>query len=242
MSQWTDKWDLCNASLGNIIISTHKGRRFMQCTTIAERGYGKSTYHLQTIAYVAYHLFDMSETDAWNYALDNLIFRPSQLLQRVEYNEDNDIVCPVWCLDDAAVHFSNKLWWSDWSEAMLMDGIFDLIRPVLSCLLLNCPDKSRLLGSLQNYLSYEETIYIGDNGGYNRNVTGIHWYRRPSGDRKWRKMWDDSFSCYIPNWVFAKYKVTRKEYIKVIREQLKNIHEKRMKKVDKLDKKKETDV
>lgn len=227
MSHWTDKWEKQKASLGNMIMSTHNHKRFIQDMTIAERGYGKSTYHLQTMAYVYYHLVDKDETAAWNYAIDNLVFRPSQLLKRVEYNEENNIVSPVWCIDDAAVHFSNKLWWSDWSEAMLMDGIFDLIRPVLSCLLINCPDKSRLLGSLQNYLGYEETIYIGSNGGYNRDIIGIHWYRQPSGRKKWRKTWEDNYSCYIPNWVFEKYTLIRKGFIKEIRNNLKDLHYRR---------------
>ena len=228
MSKWTNKWDLHTASLGNRILSVHRGNRFMQDMVIAERGMGKSMYHLQTMAYVYYHLIEKNETDAWNYAIDCLIFRPSQLLERVKYNEENNIVSPVWCIDDAAVHFSNKLWWSDWSEAMLLDGIFDLIRPVLSCLLINCPDKKRLLGSLQNYLGYEETIYISKNAGYERNITGIHWYRRPSGTSRWRKEWDDSFSCHIPDWVYIKYTKIRKGYIKIIREKLVLMHEKRV--------------
>lgn len=228
MSKWTDKWDLRGASLGNRILYVHKNKRFMQDMTIAERGYGKSMYQLQTMAYVYYHLIDKNETDAWNYAIDNLIFRPSQLLERVEYNEEHNITSPVWCIDDAAVHFSNKLWWSDWSEAMLLDGIFDLIRPVLSCLLINCPDKKRLLGSLQHYLGYEESLYIHKNKGYQRNVIGIHWYRRPSGTSRWRKEWEDSFSCYIPDWAFARYTKIRKEYIAVIRKKLKTKHEERM--------------
>jgi len=227
MSQWTDKWDLYESSLGNKIISTHKGQRFIQDVTIAERGYGKSTYHIQIMAYVGYHLLGLDETDAWNYALDNLVYRPSQLLNRVEYNDENSIVSPVLCLDDAAVHFSNKLWWSDWSEAILMDGIFDLIRPVLSCLLINCPDKSRLLGSLQNYLGYEETIYINRKGGYERDIIGIHWYRQPSGRKKWRKVWEDSYSCYTPKWVFDKYMLKRKKFSKIIRDKMKDLHEKR---------------
>lgn len=230
MSKWTDKWDLRKASLGNTIINIHNGQRFMQDTTVAERGYGKSTYQIQCMAYVYYHLVEKDETAAWNYALDNLVFLPSQLLSRVEYNEENDIVSPVWCIDDAAVHFSNKLWWSDWSEAILMDGIFDLIRPVLSCLLINCPDKNRLLGSLQNYLGYEETIYINKKGGYERDIIGIHWYRQPSGHKKWRKVWEDSYSCYIPPWVYEKYIGIRKGYIKVIRDKMKDLHYERQKK------------
>jgi len=228
MSYWTDKWDLRVASLGNAIIRMHTGKRFLQCTTIAERGYGKSMYHLQTMAYVYYHLVEKNETDAWNFALDNMLFLPSQLEDRIDDNEENDVCSMVWCLDDATTHFSNKLWWTDQAEAILLEGIFDLIRPVVSSVLINCPDKSRLIGALQNYLGYEETIYIG-NGNYNRNIVGIHWYRRPSGDKKWRKEWDDTFSCYIPNWVYDKYRLTRKHYIKIIRTKLKERRDKKLK-------------
>ena len=229
MSHWTDTWDKEKASLGNAIIRMHQGKRFMQCITIAERGYGKSMYHLQTMAYVYYHLVDKNETDAWNFALNSMFFLPSQLENKVDENEEKGIVDMVWCLDDAAVHFSNKLWWTEQAEAVLLEGIFDLIRPVVSAVLINCPDKSRLIGSLQNYLGYEETIYIGDNGGYNRNVIGIHWYRRPSGDKKWRKEWDDSFSCYVPNWVFEKYKKLRMGYIRQIRTKLRERRDRKIK-------------
>jgi len=229
MSHWTDTWENEKASLGNAIMRVHNGKRFLQCVTIAERGYGKSMYHLQTMAYVYYHMINKNETDAWNFALNNMFFLPSQLEDKVDYNEENDIVDMVWCLDDAAVHFSNKLWWTEQSEAILLEGIFDLIRPVVSAVLINCPDKNRLLGSLQNYLGYEETIYIDNGGGYHRNVIGIHWYRRPSGDKKWRKEWDDSFSCYVPNWVFEKYKYIRKGYIRKIRNKLKERRDKKLK-------------
>jgi len=221
MSNWTEKWNKKKASLGNHIIRVHQGNRFLQDITIAERGYGKSMYHLQTMAYVYWHLVDRNETDAWNFALEHMFFLPSQLEERIDYNEENDIVDLIWCLDDASVHFSNKLWWTDQSEAILLEGIFDLIRPVVSCTLLNCPDKSRLMGNLQNYLGYEETIYIDRRGGYERNIVGIHWYRQPSGRKKWRKAWEDNYSCYVPTWIYDKYRVTRKNYIRKIRTKLK---------------------
>lgn len=236
MSHWTDKWDLMNSSLGNLIIKTHESRRFLQCITIAERGYGKSMYHLQIMAYVYWHLVDKNETDAWNFALNNMFFLPSQLEDMIDYNEENNVVDKVWCLDDAAVHFSNKLWWTEQSEAILLEAVFDLIRPVVSCVLINCPDKNRLLGSLQNYMGYEETIVMGKDGGYNRLVHGIHRYRLPSGTPRWRKMWDDSFSCYVPNWVYEKYIVLRKGYIRQIRNRLRERRDSKLKKVGKIEK------
>lgn len=229
ISHWTDKWDLHKASLGNRIINIHNGNRFLQCVTVAERGYGKSMYHLQTMAYVYYWLYNNDETEAWNWALNNIMFRPSQLENKIDYNEENDIVDVVWCLDDATTHFSNKLWWTDQSEAILLEAIFDLIRPVVSCVLINCPDKSRLLGSLQKYLGYEETIYINNGGGYERNVIGILHYRQPSGRRKWRKEWEDNFSCYVPTWIYDKYKIIRKGYIREIRTKLKEKRDKKHK-------------
>lgn len=238
MSKWTDTWDKKQASLGNRIISIHKGQRFLNCLTIAERGYGKSMYHLLTMAYVYYHLIEKNETDAWRFALDNMLFLPSQLEDKIDYNEEHNECSIVWCLDDAAVHFSNKLWWTDQAEAILLEGIFDLIRPVVSCTLINCPDKHRLLGSLQNYYGYEETIYIDNGGGYDRTVTGIHWYRRPSGDKRWRKEWNDTFSCYVPTWIYNEYKEIRKNYVRIIRMKLKERRDKQHMKQDKIHKKK----
>jgi len=226
MSSWTERWEMGNSSLGNAIRKVHLGKRFLQCKTIAERGYGKSMYHLQVMAYCYWHLVNKDESEAWNFALNNMLFLPSHLEDRVDYNEENKVCDIVWCLDDAAVHFSNKLWWTDQSEAILLEGIFDLVRPVVSSILINCPDERRLLGSLQKYLGYEETIYIDQSGGHQRMVTGIHWYRRPSGDRKWRKTWDDTFSCYVPNWVYQRYIETRTHYIKIIRDKLRERRDK----------------
>ncbi len=221
MSQWTDRWDLQQATLGNLIWSAHQKRRFLSCITVAERGYGKSMYHLQTMAYLYYHMVERNETEAWNFALKNMLFLPSQLEQRIDYNEEHDCCDIVWCLDDAAVHFSNKLWWTDQSEAILLEGTFDLIRPVVSGLLINCPNKKRLMSSLQAYDDYEATIYITNGGQYDRKVVCIKWYRLPDGTRRWRKIYEDTFSCYVPKWVYDEYRKIRKNYIKIIRTKLK---------------------
>ena len=44
MSNWTDRWDLRQAGLGNIMLAKHHKKQFMSVITKAERGYGKSMY------------------------------------------------------------------------------------------------------------------------------------------------------------------------------------------------------
>jgi len=226
MSQWTDKWDLKQAGLGNILLSHYVHKRFMSCITKAERGYGKSMYNLMSIAYVYYHL-GRTEHDAWDKALSCFIFTPDQLRKRITDAIDNDYLIPFLCIDDAAVHFNNKLWFINLYTATLLEATFDTIREAVTCLLINCPDKKRLMGSLRNYDDYETTIYIAGGGGYQRRAVGINWYSLPDGHRKYSKVWDDAFSCYVPKEVYMdKYRPMRRQYLKDITEKLDELSKK----------------
>ena len=210
-------WDL---QLGNRICSTFYNKGFISVITKAERGYGKSMYNLKTMAYCYYQVEKCTEKEAWEYALDSMIFTPEQLSRRVEDNINNDRVSLCWCIDDAAVHFSNYLFFINVFQAALMNATFDTIRTVCSCLLVNCPVKRRLFKGLQQYDDWEITIYKGSSGGYDRKAVGIKWFSLPDGKRKFRKEFEDHFSCYVPNWVYDRYMVMRKKYLKEINVEL----------------------
>lgn len=218
-----DDWDLM---LGNRILKAEKRNGFIGCITKGARGYGKSMYNLKCMAYAHYKINGCNETDAWNSALEGFIFTPDDLIKMVEQNIDNDEVSLVWCIDDAAVHFSNLLFFINLYKSALMNATFDTIRTVVRALLVNCPEKHRLMSALRNYDDYEVTIYRGIEGGYNRRAVGIKWYSLPSGQRKFRKEFEDYFSCYVPKWIYDKYIVKRKMYLKEISEELKILQQK----------------
>jgi len=210
-----ESWDLW---IANRILSSINSKGFISVVTKAERGYGKSMYNLKAMAYVYWSINGNNETDAWNSALDAMIFTPTELSNMVDYNIRNDIVSPVWCIDDAAVHFSSYLHFINLYQAALLNATFDTIRTVTSALLINCPSKKRLLPSLRNYDDYEVTLY--KDRGYQRKAVAIKWYSMPSGQKKFRKEWEDYFSCFVPNWIFEKYMLKRKKYLKEINSRL----------------------
>lgn len=216
-----DNWDL---KLANRMIYADKRNGFMGCITKGPRGVGKSMYDLKNMALVYYTLMNCTENEAWQAALDGFIFTPDDLLNKVEYNIENDIIDLCWCIDDAAVHFSNMLFFMNLYKNALLNATFDTIRTVVRALLVNCPDKHRLMRALQHYDDYEITIYFAPS--YQRKAVAIKWYSLPDGHRKYRKEFEDHFSCYVPNWVYEKYMEKRKKYLKDISEELKSLQRK----------------
>ena len=223
MSKWTTKWDLHEAGLGNRMLAMPRRQGFLSCITKAERGYGKSMYNIMSMAYVFYHYLGCTEDEAWRHALDNIIFTPDELMNRVEQNIYQDKISLAWCIDDATVHFSSYLYFINLYQTSLLNAAFDTMRTVVHSLLINCPNKSRLLSGLRNYDDYEVTLYITDK--YDRKAVGIKWYSLPDGHRKFRKEFEDAFSVFVPNWVYDEYMILRKRYLKEISEELKRLRD-----------------
>jgi len=219
-----NEWDL---KLGNYILSKKKNKGFLSCITKAERGYGKSMYNLKVMAYV-FNRLGYSIEESWDKALDSIIFTPSQFMNHIDYNIENDIISPIWCIDDATVHFSSYLYFINVYQTSLLNAAFDTIRTVVSGLLINCPDKSRLLPGLRHYDDFEVTIYM--DRGYERKAVGIKWYSLPDGKRRFRKMFEDHFSCFVPDEYYNRYMDLRKKYLKDINDNLRELRDKLEKK------------
>ena len=222
-----DAWDL---RLSKYIVNRVKHNGFLSAITKAERGYGKSMYNLKIMAYVYHVLNQCSEDEAWELALENMLFTPDQLLNRIRTNIELDVLTPVLCIDDAAVHFSSYLYFINLYQTSLLNATFDTIRTSVNSILINCPDKHRLLSGLRHYDDFEVTIYKGKDNYYSRRAVGIKWYSLPDGHRKFRKMFEDNFSCFVPNDIYNRYIVRRKKYLKDISDELQSLMDKLKKK------------
>jgi len=195
-------------------------------------------YAYKTMAYVHYHIAEMegnpiSEAEAYKRALDSFIYSPDDFMDRVAYNIDHGIVSPVWCLDDASVHFHSYLHLMNVYEYILLAGHFDTLRVVCSSLLITCPNKRRLFKPLREYDQYEMLIYAVPTN-WIRKAIGISWFTIPDGRRKFRKRFEDHFSCYVPNRYYEPYLKKRAGYLEQINKLLqklrKNVKNKRFKK------------
>jgi len=218
MAKPMSDWSLV---LATRLINANNKNRFVSVVTRGERGYGKSMYNLKVIAMMLHVLYNYSEKEAWEKALDYIIFDPYEYMRRIEHNYDNDIIDPVWCLDDAGVYFTGMLFFRNPHLYDLISGSFDTIRTVTNAVLITCPFKDKLMNGLKQYDDREVTIYIdtskeNGHGVYGRKAVCIKWYRLPSGRKEWYKDFEDRFSCYIPTWIYNRYLEKRRYYNKEI--------------------------
>lgn len=208
-----------NLWLANIIVKIHPFG-FLGAIIEGERGYGKSMYALKVMAQIHYKMNDITETEAWEMALNSMIFTMEDVINLIDNNIKNDIVSPVVCVDDATVHFCSYKYFTNLYEVILLHGMFDTIRTSVTGLLLTCPSRRLLLAALRNYDDY--TIQINKDrttkgiNGYSRIARGIKWFTIPDGRKRFRKTFEDHYSCYVPNWIYEKYMVKRKHYLETI--------------------------
>jgi len=217
MSEWTLK-------LANRMTTKVKMDSFMHVTVLGERNYGKTYYCLKNMALANYLLNEgISELEAYEMALDNVIFTPKYFKDKVRYNRVNNIKSPFMLLDDAGTHFDSGLHNRNMYLYQLLNACLDTIKDVTNCLMVTCPFKDVLTKRLREYDGYDVTLYM-DNG-YQRYGTCIKWYRRPTGDRRWRKEFEDSFSCYIPTVIHEKYLYLRNKFTLGILDELDDLEE-----------------
>src|SRR4030043_2168067 len=83
-----------------------------------ERGYGKSAYAIKAMAEVFYRLYNMEEEAAWEEAIKHMLFSMDDAIKFVNDNIQSGKVSPVWCLDDATVHFCSYKFFTNLYEVI----------------------------------------------------------------------------------------------------------------------------
>jgi hypothetical protein len=206
-----------------------------------ERGMGKSMYaykvmaktYLQLGKYRSFETGEIipveNELDAYKASLEYMIFSPDDLINLIEYNIQNDYITPVLCLDDATVHFNSYMFFVDLHTVILLKGLFDTIRTVLSGLLMTCPKRRNLLSFLRDYDDYKIEIKKAQTG-YNDRLARCYQFNWYPDDRKYRVQipFQDKYSCWVPDtriypeWgPYEEYMKKRKSYLEVINDKLK---------------------
>jgi hypothetical protein len=186
-----------------------------------ERGYGKSSYALKVMAEVYYRIFKITETEAWEESLNHMLFSMDDAINFVNKNIETGDVSPVWCLDDATVHFCSYKFFTNLYEVILIHGMFDTIRTVCTGLLLTCPKRDMLLSALRNYDDYKIEIIMDYE--WQRIARGYKQKTTPIGQKRTYKNFEDNYSCYLPNWVYDKYMIKRNFYLKQVNTELQDI-------------------
>lgn len=177
------------------------------------RGIGKSSYSLWAL-HDAFVLMGYTHNQAWREALGCLKFKLVDVVAYLKDAVDNDEkkVCLIW--DDARVHASGGQYFIQTKMVIKLGGLMDTIRTAVSCLILTMPSPKGLLGVLKNYDDYLVKIKYAESGGFNRVATGYLWTTLPAGQRRIYTKFHDKYSCRLPNWVYEKYMIERKNALK----------------------------
>jgi hypothetical protein len=201
-------------------------RGFISNIIVGERRTGKSIYILKCFAKVYKQLEGLSDEDCWFKALECFMFGPDELTKKIFYNTTHDIISPCLCIDDATVHFNPMIFFVNPYMYGLLGGIFDTIGTATNCVALTCPKKKRLMTGLKNYDDYTTQIVKSGEGDYERLAKGVYWYTWPDGTAHWRRMFEDHYSCYAPEFIYRPYLEKRKKYLKITNDLFMQLQEK----------------
>lgn len=192
-----------------------------------ERGMGKSMYAYKVMARIYMILNNLDEYDSYAMALNHMIFSPEDLINMVKHNLKNNYITPVICLDDATVHFNSYKFFVDLHEVILLKGMFDTIRTVLTGLLLTCPTRRNLLKFLKDYDDYKIDIKYAPGNPMDRlgRCYQFNWY---PDEKKYRVIipYQDYYSVYVPgaeddpSSPYGAYMVKRKYYLQSINDKM----------------------
>ena len=185
-------------------------------------------YAYKVLAKIYQELDGLDEWEAYKKALDHFIFSPGELISLIKNNINNDFITPVVCLDDATVHFNSYKFFTDLHEVILLKGMFDTIRTVLTGLVITCPSRRHLLSFMRDYNDYK--IEIKYDRGYERYARCYQFVYMPD-ERKYKVIvpFQDKYSVYVPgnekdtNTPYGAYMQKRKAYLNQINDKLEKI-------------------
>lgn len=197
-------------ALAKIILDAHPwGLR--DVLVFGERGIGKSVYALKVMEQV-FRAFGYSEEEAWQLALDSLIFKLDDFLDLARRIRREECIYPIITVDDAGSGFGAKKYFTNRHAVDDLKGVLDTARTWVTGLIFTTPSSGGLLKDVRDLHCFEVEIKKGSGGSksqgyenYPRRAKALN--KRPGyGGKTWyskRKGYIDEFSCYLPN---AKYK------------------------------------
>lgn len=224
LAQW-------NPALIQPIIDRHptmdnKISGFIERIITGDPGYGKSTYAYKLMAKLCWTIQDCTEIEqeeqCYKFSIDNMIYRPRELFDRVMHQREVGEPAWVWCLDDASVHMGRQLFDQDRATYRKLQGIVPTLREDVTCLLITTPATALLAKPFREF--YKRKIDMGIPHGIKRYTRlGKHYEKRYFPDDIRFRMhhpYDDKFSCLIPepfySWYLVKKRLALREYAEQI--------------------------
>lgn len=187
-------------------------RGFVGSIIFGSQRIGKSSYGLK----VLYEIYGDWDTVLEKYCLFDL----NDVLELLEKSVEERKQVNAFMWDDAGVHASKHIFFSDRKKAQLLQSLFDVVGLYLGGVILTTPSPTNLLKALRDYEFYRVKI-TRKNEYWGRNALGYRNILLPSGASYIKKVFQDNFSCRLPDDVYSRYEEMRSAYTKKSVERLK---------------------
>lgn len=190
-------------------------------------GVGKSMYSYKIMAKLHYAFNGYTKVDeeeySYKYALDNLIYRPQQLFDKVRQQRDIDAPALCWCVDDASVHMGRQLFDQDREAYRQLQGTVPTLREDVTLLLLTTISINLLAKPWREFVRKKVNIMsLGALNDYKRIAKHYEkWYFPDDIRFRINLPFQDKFSCLVPEpfytWYHQKKMAALNEYLDSIR-------------------------
>lgn len=190
-------------------------------------GIGKSTYSYKILAKVHYEFNGYTKVDeeeeSYKFALENMIYRPQQLFDKVKIQRDIDTPALAWCIDDASVHMGRQLFDQDRDGYRQLQGVVPTLREDVTLLMVTTISVGLLAKPWREFI--RKKVHIQSMGALNDYKRVAKHYEKwffPDDIRfRINIPFQDRFSCLVPepfySWYHKKKMDALNEYLETIR-------------------------
>jgi hypothetical protein len=213
--------------LSPLIIKAHQTKENVNKGNVSrvitgDAGLGKSMYAYKVLAKTHYDFNGYDSVDdeeySYKYALDNMIYRPDDLFNRVKNQLDSDEQALEWCIDDGSVHMGRQLFDQDREAYRKLQGTVPTLRECVAGLLITTISVYHLAKPFREFIRKKVTIQpLAELDSYRRIAKHYDKWYFPD-DVKFRISipFQDKFSCLCPepfySWYHDKKMAALKEY------------------------------
>ena len=198
--------------LARKIIKEHSRTGYVGAIIYAPRGYGKSSFAIQTLYDLYHNGYGLGRKEAYDKALNQLLFDLPEIASRIKDNLALDVPTEGLIFDDAGVYFSGQTYSLRYNWHSLLKSFLDTVRLATSSILMTTPN----VKDLASYVRRHDDHFVRikkTSGGFDRMAVIYSQYTLPSGTIRFKKIGETDFSCYLPNVVYDEYSIKRKKML-----------------------------
>ncbi len=213
--------ELPTLALAQMICQAYINDEFILCIIYGPLRMGKSAYAMKVLGQVYDYLFGKPLSP--DLVKDYLGFHPSTVIER--WLELGNKRIPMYVWDDAGFW----LYSLDWYDPLLksIQRYMNVIGTDMNCLMLTTPDPTWILSKILNMPGTIRGEVQKTRGGirndpstlYARRCRGYKPYRMPDLKKTGvNVLWEDNYSCRIPDDVYAYYLPLRLGYAQIAKQ------------------------